>query len=88
MWCQHFQIKSSFSSEKTLAVESGTHFYRESVKVQRGIALKENYIAGRSWGSAKLFVLKNDKVIADVDVQSICWLYKFTHPPTPNHMHL
>ena len=33
IYVQHFQIKSCFSGEKTLAVQSGTHFCRKAVKV-------------------------------------------------------
>ena len=44
---------------KTSAVKSETHFGRELIDKQRGKVLKENSIIGRSWSSAKLFIVQN-----------------------------
>ena len=46
-------------------MESKKNFYRKAVKVERGKVLKENSIAGRTWSSGKLFVLKNNTTIAN-----------------------
>ena len=55
----YVQLKSSFSDEKTSVVKSETHFRREALENYRGKVLKENSIIGRSWSSAKLFIVQN-----------------------------
>ena len=52
-------------------MESKKNFYRKAVKVERGKVLKENSIAGRTWSSGKLFVLKNNTTIANWNVPLI-----------------
>ena len=52
-------------------MESKTHFCGEAVKVKRAKVLGEDFIAGRTWSSAKFFVLKNDTAIADRSVPLI-----------------
>ena len=52
------QLKSSFSGEKTSVVKSEIYFSREAVENERGKVLKENSIIGRSWKSAKLFIVQ------------------------------
>ena len=56
---RYVQLKSSFSDEKTSAVKSETHFRRGAIKVHRGKVLKKNSIIGKSWKSAKLFIIQN-----------------------------
>ena len=36
--------------------------------------LKENFITGRTWSSAKLFVLKNDTGIAFNNIKSVIFI--------------
>ena len=50
-------LKSSFSDEKTLVVESETHFSREAIENQCGKVLKNNFFIGRSWSFAELFTM-------------------------------
>ena len=52
-------------------MEFKKNFYRKAVKVERGKVLKENSIAGRTWSSGKLFVLKNNTTIANWNVPLI-----------------
>ena len=62
------QLKSSFSDVKTSAVKSETHFRTEAIENERGEVLKENSIIGRSWSSAKLFIVQNYTENASEDV--------------------
>ena len=55
------KLKNSFSHEKTSAVKSETQFSREAIKNYCCEVLKENYIIGRSWSSARLFIMQNYK---------------------------
>ena len=60
LFSRSVQLKSSFSHEKKkkkTAVKSETYFSTEAIKVERGKVLKENYIIGRNWRSAKLFIM-------------------------------
>ena len=52
-------------------MEFKKNFYRKAVKVERGKVLKENSIAGRTWSSGRLFVLKNNTTIANWNVPLI-----------------
>ena len=45
--------------EKTSAVKSEKHFSRETIANELGKVLKENSIIGRSWRSAKFFIMQN-----------------------------
>ena len=65
-FCSTFSNKKYFYWHYFQKVESESHFNREAVKVKCGRALKENYITDRMWGSAKLFVLRNDTTIVDI----------------------
>ena len=78
IYVQHFQIKSRFSKKKKHG-GTRTHFPRKLIKFNMAKYKKKNSIVGRSWNSAKLFVLKNDTAIADRDVENIRRLYQFTH---------
>ena len=55
---RYVQLKRSFSDKKTSMVKFLTHFSREAIENERGKVLKENSIVGRSWSSAKLFIMK------------------------------
>ena len=44
--------------EKTSAVKSESDFSREAVENQRGEVLKENFIIGKGWSLAKLFIMR------------------------------
>ena len=58
LFSRSVQLKSSFSHEKKkTAVKSETYFSTEAIKVERGKVLKKNYIIGRNWRSAKLFIM-------------------------------
>ena len=60
LFSTYVQLKSSFSGEKKhQAVKSETHVSREAIENQRDKVLKENSIIGRSWSSAKLFIVQN-----------------------------
>ena len=52
-------------------VESETHFSREAIENERGKILKENSITGRSWSSAKLFIVQDYTENANGDVPLI-----------------
>ena len=65
-------------------MEPRTHFRRKLIKFNMA-NIKKNSIVGRSWDSAKLFVLKTNTAIADRDVQNIRQVYQFTHPVTLTH---
>ena len=56
---RYVQLKSSFSDEKTPAVKSETLFSGEAIENSRNKVLKENSIIGKSWSSAKLFIVQN-----------------------------
>ena len=56
---RYVQLKSSFPDVKTSAVKSETHFSREVIENHIGKVSKENSIIGRSWSSAKLFIMQN-----------------------------
>ena len=56
---RYVQLKSSFSDEKTSAVKSETNFSREAIGNQLCKVLKKNSNIGRSWSSAKLFIVQN-----------------------------
>ena len=45
--------------KKLSAVKSETHFCREAIENYYGKVLKENFIIGRTWSSAKLFILQH-----------------------------
>ena len=45
--------------KKTSVVISEKDFSRESIENYRGKVYKENSITGRSWSSAKLFIVQN-----------------------------
>lgn len=49
-------------------MELETDFCREAIKIQSDKVLKENPVADRTWMPARLFVLKNNTVIANMDV--------------------
>ena len=51
------QLKGFFSDEKATVVKSETHFSREAIGKKRVKVLKKNFIIGRSWSSAKLFIM-------------------------------
>ena len=40
-------------------MKSKTHFSIEAINVERVKVLKENFIIGRSWRTAKLFMMQN-----------------------------
>ena len=46
---RYVQLKSSFSDEKNISDE---------IENSRGNVLKENFVTGRSWSSAKLFIVQ------------------------------
>ena len=56
---RYVQLKSSFPDVKTSVVKSETHFSREAIENNIGKVSKENSIIGRSWSSAKLFIMQN-----------------------------
>ena len=49
-------------------VKSETHFNREAIENYRGKILQENSINGRSWSSAKLFIVQKYTENANWDV--------------------
>ena len=49
-------------------VNSETHFVREFIKNERGKILKGNSMIGKSWNSAKLFIVHNYTKNANVYV--------------------
>ena len=51
----YVQLKSSFFDKK--AVKYETQFSSKTINVLRGKVLKENFIIGRTWSSAKLFMM-------------------------------
>ena len=63
---RYVQLKSSFSDEKNINGE--TRFSTEAIEYQRGEALKGSSIIGRSWSSAKLFIVQNYTENANGDV--------------------
>ena len=63
-----FNYKSPFLTKKTSAVKSKTRFRTEDIENLRGKVLKENSITGRSWSSAKLFIMQNYTDNANGDV--------------------
>ena len=54
-----FNLKAPFLDNKTSVVKSETNFSREDIENERCKVLKENSIIGRSWSSAKLFIVRN-----------------------------
>ena len=54
-----FNPKAPFLTKKTSAVELETHFCKEAIENYRGKVLMENFIIGRSWSPAKLFIVQN-----------------------------
>ena len=48
-----------------------TQFSSEAIKNQRGKVLKENSIIGRSWSSAKLFLVQNYTENANRDASTV-----------------
>ena len=70
-YTRYFQLKSSLSDEKkTSAVTSEIHFSKEAIENYCGKLLKKNYIVGRSWSSAKVFIVQNytENTNGDVDL--------------------
>ena len=54
--------------KKTSVVKSKTYFSRKAIENLLGKVLKENFIIGRSWSSAKLFIVQNYIENANEDV--------------------
>ena len=52
-------------------MKSETRFCREGIENQRGKVLKENSIIGRSWSSAKLFLVQNYTENANRDASTV-----------------
>ena len=63
-----FNSKALFLTKKASVVKSETHFSREPIENERGKVLKKNSIIGRSWSSAKLFIVQNYTENANGDV--------------------
>ena len=59
MFSRYVRLRSSFPDEKSSAVKSETGFSREAIEHKRGKVLKENFIIGRTWSSAKLFIMQD-----------------------------
>ena len=57
--------------KKTSAVKSETYYGGQAIKVLHGKVLKETFIIGRSWSSAKLFMMENCTNNANGDVPLI-----------------
>ena len=61
---RYLQLKSSFSGEKIWEGNQAGNLRHALVeklsKIKRGKVLKENSIIGRSWNSAKLFIVQNN----------------------------
>ena len=56
---RYIQLKGSFSDEKISTVIFETHFSSEAIRIKCCKVLKESFIIGRCWSSAKLFIMQN-----------------------------